>query len=156
MFWNKKSTGIDIDERVDHNEEFDRIDEYYTEIAKLDNFIEIIHANHYYPSFRWSDRGVIRRYASVVKQNTENKKLNEEMNAVLNGNKEWYGHAQETFKKTKQQVEDLKLHLELEKNNFLELYKKNRGLESEVYLLKRELEASRLRGRGWNNELKND
>ena len=158
MFWNKQSTSISDEpivkknDVVDYKKEFDRIDEYYAEFAKRGDWFEIMsgnYSNQYYSPVYGFDERVIRRYASIVKQNTENKKLNEEMSAILKGNKEWYGHAQETFNKTKQQVEDLKLHLELEKNNFLELYKKNRELESEVYLLKRELE---LRGRGYNDE----
>ena len=156
MFWNKQSTGIDIDEPivkkndgVDYKKEFERIDEYYAEFAKRADFFEtkFSHASSYCSPIYGSDDKILRRYNSVVRQNTENKKLNQEMNAILEGNKEWYGYAQETIKKDKRHIEDLKLHLELEKNNFLELYKKNRELESEVYLLKRELEL-----RGWNDE----
>lgn len=160
MFWNKQSTGNDEpivkkNYGVDYNQEFDRIDEFHDEFAKRGDFFKIKYSDidEYYSPVRGSNDKILRRYNSVVRQNTENKKLNEEMSAVLEGNKEWYGYSQETIKKNKQHIEDLKLHLELEKNNFLELYKKNRELESEVYLLKRELE---LIGRGWKSELKND
>lgn len=157
MFWNKKSTSFDNfeepivktkNDNFDYLKEFHEIDSYYDQMSKEEDFLELINEG-YSSAYRWSNNEIIRRYRSIVRQNTKNKKLNEQMSGILSGNKEWWGHAQQTFEKTRQQLERVNLHLELEKNNFLELYKKNRELESEVYLLKRELE---LRGRGWNDE----
>ena len=157
MFWNKKSTSFDNFEELivnkkknesDYLKEFDQIDDYYTQLFKEENFLYLVN-DGYFSVYRSSDDQIVRRYKSIVRQNTKNQKLNEQMSGILSGNKGWYGHAQESFEKTRQQLERVNLHLELEKNNFLELYKKNRELESEVYLLKRELE---LRGRGWNDE----
>lgn len=110
MFWNKKKEESNVNERFS---------EMYT---KLD-FMTLRNERDMYKE-----------------QNDQKQKRIEEMKAVFAGNGEYYGRFQEKWQEDRQHLNDTRLHLKLEQEAYAKLYAKNRDLESELYILKREIE----------------
>lgn len=119
---------------IDYSKDFDAIDAHYEEYGfdggQIYDIVGIIHPKD----------EIVRRYRKMVRWYTRDNNLNKQMNAILEGNKEWYGHAQDTFERTKCELENAELKLKIEKEMYLKLYEKNRELESKLYLVERELE----------------
>ena len=114
MFWNKK--------KVDTGDELETI----TSKHRKYDLVDI-----------WE----IERQRDMYKEQCDRKqKRIEEMQAVIDGNGEWYGRFQEKWKEDRQHLNDTRLHLKLEQEAYAKLYAKNRDLESELYILKREIE----------------
>lgn len=76
-------------------------------------------------------------------RNSELHNINKELQAVVDGNGEWYGIFQQRFSETRQALDNANLHIKLEKELYQKLYEQNRGLEIENYLLERELDLIR-------------
>lgn len=119
---------------IDYSKDFDAIDAHYAEHGtnggSIHDIVGLIH----------SEDPIVLRYRKMVRWYTRDNKSNRQMQAILDGNKEWYGHAQDTFEQTKYEIEKAELKLKIEKEVYLKLYEKNRELESKLYLVERELE----------------
>ena len=137
MFWNKKLKEIVMpDTRLDHiKDQLDEIDNVYKnpENAYSDMTIERF----------WIDaesHRIISSYYVKAKQLAQFTKDVRELRAVVEGNGEYWASYQSRYKECQLRLEDAQLHLQLEKEMYQKLYERNRRLESEVYVLKREIE----------------
>jgi len=137
MFWNKKLTNmVKSDTRLDDiKDQLDEIDNVYKnpENAYSDMTIERF----------WIDaesHRIIESYYVKAKQLARFTKDVRELRAVVEGNGQYWAQYQENYKECQQRLTDAQLHLKLEKEMYQKIYERNRKLESEVYVLKREIE----------------
>lgn len=77
-------------------------------------------------------------------------KENKELKGMVCGNGEFYGRFQIAITETKNELETIKHHLELEKKAYKNLYMEKRELEAKLYAAGRELEMRGYRGKDFS------
>jgi len=136
MFWNKKLVDIiKTDTRLDDiKAQMDEINRVYKnpENAYSDMTLD-----------RCQDAmalNIVSSYYTKAQQLARFTKDVRDLRAVVEGNGEYWGQYQVNYEECQQRLANSELHLKLEKEMYQKIYERNRKLESEVYVLKRELE----------------
>lgn len=138
MFWNKKIIEIfktDTSQLEDIKAQMDEIDRVYKNPENACQSMTIERFSRDAESYR-----IIESYYVKAKQLARFTKDVGDLRAVVEGNGEYWASYQNRYKECQLRLEDAQLHLRLEKEMYQKIYERNRKLESEVYVLKRELE----------------
>jgi hypothetical protein len=137
MFWNKKIIEVfktDTSQLDDIKRQVEEINRIYSNPENAHSDIEID---------RFQDSvslNIVTSYYNKTKMLAQFKIDNRDLRAIVEGNGEYWGQWQRNYEECQQRLANSELHLKLEKEMYQKIYKRNRDLESEVYLLKREIE----------------
>jgi hypothetical protein len=137
MFWNKKI----IEVFKTDTSQLDNIKRQVEEINRIYSNPENAHSDIEIDRFQDSvSLNIVTSYYNKTKMLAQFKIDNRDLRAIVEGNGEYWGQWQRNYEECQQRLANSELHLKLEKEMYQKIYKRNRDLESEVYLLKREIE----------------
>ena len=136
MFWNKKLYNLHVVDTSlqDIRAQMDEIDRVYKNPENaysdmtLDRFQDAASLN------------IVSAYYLKAKMLARFIQDNRDMKAVIDGNGQYWEQYQRNYEECQQRLANSELHLKLEKEMYQKIYERNRKLESEVYVLKREIE----------------
>jgi hypothetical protein len=136
MFWNKK-----LKEMVNSDTRLDDIKAQMDEINRVYKNPENAYSDMTLDRFQDAESyRIIESYCVKAKQLSRFTKDVHDLRAVVEGNGEYWAQYQRNYEECQQRLANSELHLKLEKEMYQKIYERNRKLESEVYVLKREIE----------------
>ncbi len=137
MFWNKKI----IEVFKTDTSQLDDIKAQMDEINRVYNYPENAYSDMTLDRFQDSvSLNIVSSYYHKTKLAAQFTKDVIDLRAIVEGNGEYWAQYQRNYEECQQRLANSELHLKLEKEMYQKIYERNRKLESEVYVLKREIE----------------